>query len=193
MPPVSAADVALFRDLDDQDRKTKLFSLLEGEDDLGVVLRAHIVIEHELKDFVMASAPKPEHVKFSDYDYDGVVTLACILGLSPELKPALSSIGNLRNKFAHELDMKLADQQTNNLYKLLSGSIKSNVQEAYADLLKTPKYQGYPKINDLDPKTLFGICVIFIREEIAMRTAQVHAIRHEVEELRTQSEAKLGT
>jgi hypothetical protein len=53
---------------DFEDRQTKLFSALDGEDDLGVVLRAHIYIEHELKEYIRELAPKPEHIKFSDYE-----------------------------------------------------------------------------------------------------------------------------
>jgi hypothetical protein len=103
-----------------KDRETKLFSALEGEDDLGVVLRSHIYIEHELKQYILELAPKPEHIKFSDYEYNGMVVLALALGLSPELKAALSSIGSLRNRFAHKLDMTLTMQEANNIYNSLS-------------------------------------------------------------------------
>lgn len=162
------------RDVDDRGRK--LFSALEGEDDLGVVLRAHIYIEHELKEYILELAPKPEHIKFLDYEYNGVVALALALGLSPELKPALSSIGGLRNRFAHKLDMTLTKQEANSVYNSLSAEAKSNVHQGYASMLKMPQYADWPKsIKHLLPKRLFGMCVAIVRTAILLQTLKAYA------------------
>jgi hypothetical protein len=108
-------------------RNSDFFAALEGEDDLGVVLRAHIHIEHELKEYILTVAPKPEHIKFSDYEYSGVVALALALGLDGKLKPSLLAIGSIRNSFAHKMEMKLTRHDANNLYSVLSADNKSSV------------------------------------------------------------------
>src|SRR5450755_668212 len=53
----------------EQDARLATFiDALNSEDDLGMVVRAHIHIEHELKEFVTSAAPRPDQVKFPDYD-----------------------------------------------------------------------------------------------------------------------------
>lgn len=59
-------------------RFRSLSAALSGEDDLGMVVRAHIVIEHELEEFVRLAAPEPSQVKFSEMDFDGKVRLALV-------------------------------------------------------------------------------------------------------------------
>jgi len=82
-----------------QETPSEVLCYVEGEDDLGVVLRAHIYIEHEIQEYITEVAANPEHIKFRDYDYDSVVAIAFALGLEPELKHLFSNC-NLRNKFA---------------------------------------------------------------------------------------------
>jgi hypothetical protein len=57
-------------------RTDAFFQMLNGEDDLGMVIRAHIHIEHELREFILATAPNPGEIKFSDYDYAKTLQLA---------------------------------------------------------------------------------------------------------------------
>ena len=102
------------------ERDEAFFQILNGEDDLGVVIRAHIYIEHELREFILAAAPKPEELKFSDYDYATTLGFALALGLNPNLKAGLTALGTLRNKFAHRLEMKLTDQEAKQIFSKLS-------------------------------------------------------------------------
>jgi hypothetical protein len=161
-----------------EDRNNELFVALDGEDDLGIVIRAHIHIEHELKEFILTVAPKPDQIHFPDYQYDGLLTLALTLGLSGELKPVLSAIGNLRNKFAHRLDMALTKHEANNLYRALSAEVKSDAHLGYANLKRMPKYAnaGLPKsMRDLSPRRLFGTCVVTLRSFIILQTLKAYA------------------
>jgi hypothetical protein len=66
-------------------RESAFFQLLEGDDDLGMVIRAHTHLEHELREFVLAAAPQPAEIKLSEYDYAGTLRLAMTLGLDPAL------------------------------------------------------------------------------------------------------------
>jgi len=163
------------RDLDD--RTAKFYAALEGEDDLGVVLRAHIYIEHELKLYVSEVAPKPDQIKFSSYDYNSLIALALMLGLPSDLKAALTSIGNLCNKFAHTLEMELTTQEANALYNTLSPNMNVNMQQGHASCLKNPKYgdANLPKsVARLNPKMLFGVCATFIRGAIMLQTLEAY-------------------
>jgi hypothetical protein len=99
------------------------------EDELGVVIRAHIHIEHELHDIIHFAAPSPSHLKSMDrLEFSEKVSLALVLGLNVALKPALSAAGGLRNKFAHSLDMKLKEDDVKNLISTLTPSAKQKFQ-----------------------------------------------------------------
>jgi hypothetical protein len=156
-------------------RNAKFFEALDGEDDLGVVLRAHIHIEHELKEYILTVAPKPGHIKFSDYEYGSLVALALTLGLDDKLKAPLLAIGSLRNSFAHRLEMKLSRHDANNLYSALSADIKSSVQQGYAATRKMPQWAHLPKlIKELPPKQHWATCVIDIRSAIILETLDAY-------------------
>ena len=112
-------------------RLATFIDALNSEDDLGMVVRAHIHIEHELREFVTSAAPRPDQVK--EMNFDGTIRLALVLGLDATLKPPLNAIGNLRNKFSHRLGMKLGSQEVNDLFATLSPQQKKMVQELYKE------------------------------------------------------------
>jgi hypothetical protein len=144
----------------EQDARIATFiDALNSEDDLGMVVRAHIHIEHELKEFVTSAAPRPDQVKFPDYD--GTIRLALVLGLDATLKPALNAIGKLRNKFSHRLGMKLGSQEVNDLFAALSPQHQKMMQEIY-------KKQGGKNIQaaPIAERVRF----VFITLVIALRT-----------------------
>jgi hypothetical protein len=61
-------------------------------------------------------------------EFSEKVRLALVLGLNSELKPALNAAGNLRNKFSHKLDMKLGEEEVNNLMATLTLSARQRFQ-----------------------------------------------------------------
>jgi hypothetical protein len=101
------------------------------DDDLGAVVRTHIRLENLLIQLIEALAPKPENLKRLSLDFDGLVTLALLLGMDPTIAPALRAMGSLRNKFSHNLSTLLNDDSVNALYQLLSPSRKNGVQVSF--------------------------------------------------------------
>jgi hypothetical protein len=124
------------KEADERAERTRwLLNALSGEDDLGMVVRAHIVIEHELEEFVRFAAPRPSQVKFSEMDYDAKVRLALVLGLDENLKPALNAAGSLRNKFSHRLEMKLGEQEVKNLFATLTSDYLKELRPVVTEML----------------------------------------------------------
>jgi hypothetical protein len=110
--------------------------VLGAQDDLGTVVRAHIYIKHELRDFIFFAAPSPAHLKgFDDMEFSEKVRLALVLGLNAELKPALNAAGKLRNKFAHRLDMKIGEEEAKNLISQFSPQAKQRFQARLSSTL----------------------------------------------------------
>jgi hypothetical protein len=144
-----------------QARQSGLFQLLEEDNDLGMIIRAHIHLEHELREFILAAAPQPAEIRLSEYDYAGTLGLALTLGLDPTLEAGLAAVGALRNKFAHRLEMKLTEEEAQKIYSTLDSSRKAEAQEAW-----TAACLGHPDIRrpqDLlrsSPKDLIATSIV---------------------------------
>jgi hypothetical protein len=146
-----------------EERKRAFFQTLAGDDDLAMVVRAHIHIEHELREFILAAAPRPAEVKFPDYDFASTVRLALVLGLEPTLKAGLTSLAKLRNKFAHKLDAKLTEQDAKQLYNVLSPACRADIHQAYSEmLLKHPETGRPKKLLRTAPKDLVAHCALML-------------------------------
>ena len=65
---------------------------LVGENDLGVVVRAHIHIEHEIKVFIERKVSRPQELDLPRMTYAACVRLALALGLRDEMKGPLTAI-----------------------------------------------------------------------------------------------------
>jgi hypothetical protein len=63
-----------------------------------MVVRAHNHIEHELREFVVSAAPRPDQVKFPEMNFDGTIRLALVLGPDANLKPASLNLYRDRNR-----------------------------------------------------------------------------------------------
>lgn len=148
-----------------RERDRAFYSAIEAEDDLGLVIRGQIHIENELHEFIMAVAPRPDHVKFGDMEYSAKIRLALVLGLSTDLSRALSAIGSLRNDFAHKVDMNLNKSHAANIYNSF-GSVAKNV---------TQKTYGGFRLQYPDKKFPKKMCDMAVRDQIAFYFISVRA------------------
>lgn len=112
------------------EKQARLIAALMGADALGVVIRAHIHVEHEVIGFIKARLPEPGALGGIGLDYDGRVKLALALGLPDEFRKALSFLGTLRNKFAHRLDATIGEQEAKNFAEAM-GPGKVTAADAY--------------------------------------------------------------
>jgi hypothetical protein len=135
---------------------------LFGEDELGVVVRAHIHIEAQLVDLLGLLVIDVTYLERMNLDFSQQVNLAVALGLDPDQAPTLSALGKLRNAFAHRLDTELSESRVNNLYEALSARGKEIVQEAY-DRTNAQMSQDGPAFGKLSPKTRFVLIAIPLR------------------------------
>lgn len=157
-----------------KERDRSFYTALQGEDDLGMVVRAHIHIEHELQQFVLSAAAKPQHVKFAETDFAGTVRLALILGLHDEFATALRAIGGLRNRLAHRLDMRLVAPEISDLYKALGPQAKIIVQSTYATVRdNNPQIDRPRSPKDLEARDLAVLCFIAVRAGVIVERLRV--------------------
>jgi len=133
---------------------------LQGEDELGVVVRAHIHIESHLMEFIELFFQSPDYLSKLILEYDQKVTLAVACGLKPEFASPLRVLGKIRNRFAHKLDSSLDEQQVRNLYEAFSQANKEVIQKAYRDTEDQVLEPLQKKFEQLDPKSKFILLVV---------------------------------
>jgi hypothetical protein len=160
----------------EQQRSSAAFyEALRAEDDLGMIVRAQIHIESKLHDFIEAAAPAPQQVTFQGFDFDQTIRLALVLGLDTEFKSALSAVGNLRNRFAHRLDMSLGEAEAKNLYAALGPQAKHVAQSSYKSLIE--RYPDKPRqIAKLSPKDRIVLYLIALRGGLIVSIAAVKSL-----------------
>lgn len=86
----------------------KFFDDTKGEDQLQVIIRGHLYIEHEIDKLLHKKLKHPEHVFTNNFMFNGKLNWSLALGLIPdEHKTAYSKFNTIRNKFAHNLNYQL--------------------------------------------------------------------------------------
>jgi hypothetical protein len=154
------------------ERNRDFYIAMRSEDDLGLIVRGHIFVEHQVREFISVAAPKPDLFKFSDFDYFSTVKIAFILGLDAEFQRSLPAIGKLRNKFSHRLDMKLDDQMADNFYESLGPVSQGACIASYGDLVNANEIQRgtAQSFADLGARDRMAISIISLRGGILAQT-----------------------
>ena len=147
--------------------EAQFYQDLAREDDLGLVVKAHLHIEHQLLEFISLHLPYKERCDWSRIGYAAKVDLALALGLPDTLRKPLVAIGTLRNEFAHNLSYSQASVDAVALYNGLPALLHSGVKESYR-LVKGVDLKPR-KVSNRD---LLVILLINIRQ--AVRAAVEH-------------------
>ncbi|MGB1238587.1 MAG: hypothetical protein ACPG4U_10285 [Pseudomonadales bacterium] len=142
--------------------KSNLIEVLQGEDDLGVVIRSHIVVEQYLNSLIESRMASVAHYQKIKMDYHGTVKLAIALGLNPRFEKALNVLGTLRNDFAHNLRPEISLQDANNLYQTLNSEDKQVLQKCLKKTLKQLPDEDISQYQALKPKDKYILNVIVI-------------------------------
>ena len=140
----------------------KFLESLQGEDELGVVLRSHIHIDATLIEFLSVFADTKALDKMN-LEFSQRVHLAVALGLREEHAKSLLAVGKLRNDFAHQLNTSLTESRIRNLYAALCTSEKTAVQEAYRKTESQLKQHSGKRFQDISAKDQFILIAVAIQ------------------------------
>lgn len=140
--------------------KFQLLESLEHEDDLGMVIRAHIVIEQYLNFIIKSYITDIETYKQVKLTYEQTYLLVISLGLDSRFKTPLKAIGSIRNAFAHRLrSPSISKEDANSIYKSLGKEEKDSLQKDYK---KIAKDVDEVQFNQISPRQKFMYCVVII-------------------------------
>jgi hypothetical protein len=156
-----------------EDLYQALLKECEAEDDLGLVIRTHIIIEQYLNTLIDSLVPAPEYISKMKLDYSSTVKLAMSLGLNPRFEKALNCLGSIRNGFAHRLRDDISKEDVNNLYKSLSEEDKEIISSGVGVAAKEV-YGKSSKQRDLPINQQFVNLVVVLAA--ALHTACKQAV-----------------
>ena len=160
------------------ERRTAFNKSLLGEDELGMVIRGHVHIEHELEGFIRARLTKPKELDQLKLDFSGRVKLAIALGLDERFRPALNFVGGLRNRFAHQLDIAIRSEDARDFYKALDEEAKEIAATQYKATHAKFKIPGRPgDMGQPDPRDRCTLFFVVLWSAVAVAGAQARALQ----------------
>lgn len=100
----------------------------DEEDELQVVLRGHIYIEHEIERLLRNHLVEPDVILTDKFMFMSKLNLAVALGLiSVDRKIPYKKLNDLRNAYAHQLNYKMTGKALRGLVQSMDKEIKGNV------------------------------------------------------------------
>jgi len=101
----------------------EVLNLVNQKDDLQLVIRCHLVIEHYLVKFIELKLVNPEEFNSERLNFRQKVELAIALGsIDKSKKGILLALNKLRNKYAHDMRHKVTDNEIKQLESALYSS-----------------------------------------------------------------------
>lgn len=147
------------------------FETMSGTDAFTVIIRGAAYLDYEIDKLVTAAVSDPKHLKDLRLDYSGRCSLAFALGFNPEFKPALATVGSLRNELAHNPTRELTAGDAKDLYNKLPADTRSQIPELLATRVKSPKVKSF---HHLTPMDQYVLALVMLRSAII-------AARHMIE------------
>jgi len=144
------------------------FDDLTREDDLGLVVKAHLHIEHQLAEFISGFMKARSNCDWSRVGFTAKLEVALGLGLPLHLRKPIEAVGKLRNSFAHNLQYSQSEVDAVALYNGLPARLHAGVKETYKAIRGAEL-----KPSKLTNRDLLVIVLLNLRQAI-----QAEAVRH---------------
>ncbi|CJV76078.1 Uncharacterised protein [Streptococcus pneumoniae] len=97
----------------------------KGEDELQVILRGHLYLEHELEKSLRLELVEPDYILTNRFMFTSKVNLAVGLGLLPKSRKKIyEKLNSIRNNYAHQLDFKITEKHLNDVVSCMDEEVK---------------------------------------------------------------------
>jgi hypothetical protein len=149
-----------------------LHEALFGEDELGVVLRAHFYVEAALEAFIDELIPFPDYLP--KLRFEQKAKLACALALDGVVFSPLKELGDLRNSSGHQVGAKLTIGSVNKFFDSFSAQDRSSIGAGYElTRQQMQQTQPMPPLKDLGPRDKFVLAVIALHKILLQSVKEV--------------------
>jgi hypothetical protein len=131
-----------------------------------------IFVENQLIQLITENIEDIDSVDRLKLSYDGRVNLAIAVGLTARLHTPLQALGQIRNKFAHQLNVQLGESEVNNFYKSFSAEDRTTIENSYQRTRKKSDTKYPSKFSSQVPLDRFVFCAVVLRAGIITARAQ---------------------
>lgn len=146
--------------LHNQDLQPEFIKALQGEDDLGVVVRGHIYIEARLNEYLSIVFSSSKHLSSMNLRYKQKVQLACAVGMNEEFLDVLAALGDIRNSFSHKLNAGISREHVLKIWSMLPAIGAEAMQAAYDGIIGRVGFDRAGDVRDIPPKDFFVLAII---------------------------------
>jgi hypothetical protein len=146
--------------------------VLFAQDELGAVVRAHIMIEAQVNKLIEGLVFDPRNLP--NLRFEQRARLMVALGASEDLLEPLAELGRIRNAFGHRLDTKITEAMVDKWFKLFSESDRAMMERAN-EKTRTDLGQPPAKLAEHDPKSKFILIAVGLRQILRQMQADLHA------------------
>ncbi|MDD9177073.1 hypothetical protein PVK63_19645 [Aliivibrio sp. S2TY2] len=139
-----------------------LIDIFMNEDELGMVIRAHIYLEQHIDKYLSLVAYEPAYIDKMRLDFSDRLRLSVALGLDESFYKPITQLTNLRNRFAHKPQMLISKSDINNLYKSFEPEVQNDIQSFVVNGVKKGQ-----KFKELILKDQFCLMMIVLNVQLA--------------------------
>ena len=150
------------------DHDTHLFDDLSREDDLGLVVKGHLHLEHQITEFIQVFMATPARCDWARVGFAAKLEIALGLGLPVHLRGPLEAVAKLRNVLAHNLQYSQSRVDAVALYNGLPPRLHARAKETY---LKIRGAELRP--SKLTNRDLLVILLLSVRQAIQAEVSRV--------------------
>lgn len=169
------------RDIDEFMDATK------GEDELQIVLRAHLYIEYELEKMLRNYFVEPKVFLGKDPSFSSKLNLVVALGLLPKDKLSpYEKFNTLRNRYAHRLRFSVTDEKLDELASSLDKELKRDFFDKDWNKKKQDRDENY-KLSKLR-WSLVALWVYVSKSVYEQSISKFEKRRDEIDEMYNKSD-----
>ncbi|MFA1710239.1 hypothetical protein ACDX66_00810 [Peribacillus frigoritolerans] len=97
----------------------------KGENELQIILRGHLYIEHEIEKLLRFALVEPDYILNERFMFMNKLNLAVALGVIPKNRlGGYKKLNGIRNKYSHQLKFALSEKDLNDLISVLSVEVR---------------------------------------------------------------------
>jgi hypothetical protein len=146
--------------------------VLFAEDELGAVVRAHIMIEAQVNEIIEGLVFDSRNLPSLRFEQRARLMVA--LGASEDLLGPLTELGRIRNAFGHRLDSKITVAMVDKWFNSFSESDRAMMERAN-EKTRTDLGQPPAKLVEHEPKSRFILIAVGLRQILRQMQADLHA------------------
>ncbi len=146
-----------------EESEDSLIKALMGEDELGAVVRSHIIIENLILRLLALLIPYQEYLEKLRLGYRQKVDLVLAMGLKAQYGPPLKQFGKIRNDFAHKPDTTLTNKHVNDLYGAMNSDDRNLVLKSFENTKRNITGSTSKEFKKLDSIDRLILIVVTLR------------------------------